>query len=269
MEITDFEFELFSTFVKNEIGVKLKEHNRALIIFRLSKRLESLNLNTFHQYYEYLKNDKQGKELHYFVDKITTHYTFFQREQIQFDFLQEVVLPQLYDTIEDGDLRIWSAATSSGEEAYTLAMVLDEFFIDKENWDKTLLATDISREAIAKARSGIYSEAQILNLPKTWKLKYFEKCGDKFRVKKMLKDEIIFRCFNLLDYYYPFNRKFHVIFCKNVLIYFDKDSKKRVLTKLIESLNVGGYLFLGLSESINYSEYGLKYVRPSVYYKGE
>lgn len=269
MEITDLEFELFSNFVREKIGVKLKEHNRALIIFRLSKRLEALDLCNFHDYYEYLKKDKQGKELHYFVDKITTHYTYFLRERSQFDFFEEIVLPQLYNSIDDGDLRVWSTATSSGEEAYTLAMILDEFFIDCEDWNKQLLATDISRVAVSKAKSGIYSDVQIANIPQTWKLKYFEKYIDKkFRVKEFLREEIIFRCFNLLDSYYPFSRKFHVIFCKNVLIYFDKESKKKVISKLVEFLEPGGYLFLGLSESINYAEYGLSYVRPSVYFKG-
>jgi chemotaxis protein methyltransferase CheR len=269
MNITDNEFQKLASFVKEKTGVNLKENKKALVVMRLSKRLDILNFNNFEAYYQYLLNDSDGKELHYFVYNITTHYTFFLREKEQFKLLEEVVLPTIVPTINDGDLRIWSAATSTGEEAYTLAMIIDEYFgFQKKYWNKELLATDIAREVIIKAQLGVYDESELKDVPKGWRVKYFTALkNNKYQVKKVLRDEITFRSFNLLEPVFPFKKKFHVIFCRNVLIYFDSKTKFEVIEKLKDNLVVGGYLILGLSEAINYIENGLTYVQPSVYRK--
>lgn len=269
MKITDIEFYNLASFVKAKTGVNLKENKKALVVLRLSRRLEVLNFPNFQSYYKYLINDKEGKELHNFVYSITTHYTFFLRENEQFRFFEDVLLPKTVSGIDDGDLRIWSAATSTGEEAYTLAMIIDEFFgYLKKDWNKELLATDIARKVINQAELGIYDKSDLKVIPKKWVLRYFNDLkNDRFQVKQELRDEITFRCFNLLEPVFPFKKKFHIIFCRNVLIYFDKKTKFDVIEKLKDSLVIGGYLILGLSEAINYRENGLAYVQPSVYRK--
>lgn len=271
MKITDIEFQQLASFVKEKTGVNLKENKKALVVLRLSRRLEKLHFNNFETYYQYLLNDQDGIELHYFVYHITTHYTFFLREKEQFKLLEKVVLPTIVPTINDWDLRVWSAATSTGEEAYTLAMIIDEYFgFQKKYWNKELLATDIAREVISKAQDGVYDESELKDVPKGWMVKYFKLLKNgKYQVKKELRDDITFRSFNLLEPVFPFKKKFHIIFCRNVLIYFDKKTKFEVIEKLKDNLVVGGYLILGLSEAINYRENGLVYVQPSVYRKDE
>ena len=269
MNITDNEFQKLTRFVREKTGVSLKENKKALVVLRLTRRLEKLNLPNFESYYQYLLADTEGKELHYFVYYITTHYTFFLREKEQFQLFKDEILPSIVSNITDGDLRIWSAASSTGEEAYTLAMILDEYFgFEKKYWNKELLATYIARKVIHQAEQGIYNTTELMDVPKNWVLKYFTPIDNvKYQVKKDLRDDVTFRCFNLLEPSYPFKKKFHVIFCRNVLIYFDRKTKFDVIEKLKDSLVIGGYLILGLSEAINYRENGLTYVQPSVYRK--
>jgi chemotaxis protein methyltransferase CheR len=269
MKITDDEFYKLSSFIKAKAGVDLKANKKALVVLRLSRRLEVLELTTFQAYYKYLIEDKDGTELHYFIDQITTHYTFFLRENEQFRFFEQNILPEITSNIFDGDLRIWSAASSTGEEAYTIAMILEDFFgFGKREWNKELLATDIARKVIDKANLGIYTKAEMTGIPDIWLSRYFDKIDEThYQIKAFLRNEIIFRCFNLLEIEYPFKRKFHVIFCRNVLIYFDKETKFEVIRKLKDNLEIGGYLILGLSEAINYRENELTYVQPSIYRK--
>lgn len=269
MEISTKEFNLLSILIKNKVGVNLKENKKNLVVLRLSRRLDALNLKSFESYYNLLLQDKEGSEIHYFIDSLTTHYTYFLREEVQFKFFSEVVLPNVCSFINDGDLRIWSAASSTGEEPYSIAMILDEYFgSERIYWNKEVLATDIARKVIKSAMEGLFLEQDMDKIPKYWLVNYFEKKDkSRYMVKKFIKDQVTFRCFNLLETFYPFKKKFHVIFCRNVLIYFDKETKKEVISKLVDCLELNGYLFLGLSESINYKDFGLTYVQPSIYRK--
>lgn len=269
MDITNEEFEKLSDFIRIKTGVNLNKNKKALVLLRLTRRLERLDLSNFDLYYDFLINDKTGSELNYFIYYITTHYTFFLREKEQFEVFKNFILPSVVENITDGDLRIWSAATSSGEEAYTIAMILDDYFgFDKKYWNKELLATDISRKVIQKAEKGIYNDSELLEIPSYWKLHYFNSIGEKqYQIKENLRKEVTFRSFNLINPIYPFKRKFHVIFCRNVLIYFSKETKVDVIKKLKDSLLIGGYLILGLSEAIDYLKFGFTYVQPSVYRK--
>lgn len=269
MEISDKEFKLLSVLIKEKAGVDLKENKKTLIVLRLSRRLEALQLKSFESYYNLLLKDSESSELHYFIDNITTHYTYFLREEIQFNYFSHVVLPNVCSSISDGDLRIWSAAASTGEEPYSIAMILEEYFgAERLFWNKEILATDIARKVISSAIDGLYLAQEMNKLPPLWLKKYFERVNNThYRIKEQIKREVIFRCFNLLEPNYPFKKKFHVIFCRNVLIYFDKKTKKQVILKLVEHLEDDGYLFLGLSESIDYKKFGLVYVQPSIYRK--
>jgi chemotaxis protein methyltransferase CheR len=171
--------------------------------------------------------------------------------------------------VQNRDIGIWSAGCSTGEEPYTIAMIIDEFFADdKKWWDTRILATDISGKVLEKAGLGIYSSESLSYVPVRWRNKYFRKHGENtYIIDDRIKKEIIFRKFNLMEDIYPLRRKFHVIFCRNVMIYFDKITKDRLVEKFYNFTEPGGYLFIGHSESLNRNESGYKYIMPAVYRK--
>lgn len=269
VEITDKEFKELSSYIKANYGINLKPEKKALVTGRLQPVLQQLQFTSFSRYYEYLISDKSGQAIITFVDKITTNHTFFMRESEHFNYFRDTVLPYLKSTVRDRDMRIWCAACSSGEEAYTLSMIIDEFFgLDKLNWDTKILATDISENVLSTAMNGIYSYERIAPMPQHWRLNYFEKYDtDNAKIIPKLQNEIIFRKFNLMEEHFPFKKKFHVIFCRNVMIYFDNSTQTQLAQKLYNQLEHGGYLFIGHSESINREISGFKYVLPSVYRK--
>jgi len=227
------------------------------------------SLNSFTEYYHYLISDKTGEAITTLVDKMTTNHTFFMREAEHFYYFRDHVLPFLVHTIKDRDMRIWSAACSSGEEPYTLAMILDEY-LGKEQllWDSKVLATDISNAVLDIAQMGVYSNDRIAPLPMNWKNEYFNKHStDQSVVVDRIRNQVIYRKYNLMDKAIPFKKKFHVIFCRNVMIYFDNQTKEELLERLYEMTEYGGYLFIGQSESLNRDSTRFKYVMPAVYRK--
>ncbi|EKQ50380.1 MULTISPECIES: protein-glutamate O-methyltransferase CheR [unclassified Clostridium] len=268
--ITENEFIKLSKYIKENYGINLKEEKKMLVIGRLHNVLAELNFDSFSKYYDYIIADKTGKAVSTLINKITTNHTYFMREKNHFNFLREKVLPYLVSSAKDRDLRIWSAGCSSGEEAYTIAMILDEFFKEEKLWwDKKLLATDISEKVLNIAKSGIYHREQISPLPEDWKRDYLKRYDEEnFVFSEMIKNEIIYRKFNLMDNVFPFKKKFHVIFCRNVMIYFDNNTKNELIRKFYNSMEHGGYLFIGHSESLNGETMGFNYVMPSVYRKG-
>ena len=268
-EITDDEFRLITDFIKDHSGIHLKDEKKTLLVGRLNSIVRDHNLNSFMAYYKLLKNDHGGKELSRLIDKITTNHTYFMRESEHFNYLSQEVLPYLKRTITNKDLRVWCAASSSGEEPYTLAILLADFFKNEAYlWDKKLLATDLSLSVLEEAKRGIYSKEKLSTLPKIWILNYFNKINeDNYQVKESLKREVIYRRFNLLEPHFPFKKKFHIIFCRNVMIYFDNDTKAELIKKMYDVLEPGGYLFIGHSESIGRETTKFKYIKPAVYRK--
>lgn len=267
--ITNKEFMLLSGYIKSYSGIHLKEEKKTLLVSRLSNMLTDMGMASFTDYYQRLKEDKSGMELSRLIDKITTNHTYFMREAEHFVYLKDVVLPYLKSHIKNRDLRLWCAASSSGQEPYTLAFILDEFF-GKEplHWEKKLLATDLSLNVLEEAKAGIYSAESIKTLSKIWTLNYFEKQNNgRYMVKEKMKKEVIYRRFNLLEARYPFKKKFHVIFCRNVMIYFDQETKQQVINQMYDQLEYGGYLFIGHSESIDRTKSNFKYIQPAVYRK--
>jgi len=204
------------------------------------------------------------------IDKITTNHTFFMREADHFYYFRDTVLPYLTRTVKEKDLRIWSAGCSTGEEPYTLAMIIDEFLgREKMLWNSKILATDISAKVLDVAQRGIYSNEEIASLPAQWRLNYFKKFNhEKSILIDRIINEVIYRKFNLMEGIFPFKRKFHVIFCRNVMIYFDNKTKDELVNKYYQQLEPGGYLFIGHSESLNRETTRLKYIMPAVYRKG-
>ncbi len=269
ISISDKEFRLLSEFIQKNYGIHLKKEKQTLLTGRLHKVLSELGFNNFTDYYNYLITDKSGKAIAEFVDKITTNHTFFMREPDHFVYFRDQVLPYLKSTIKGNDLRIWCAASSTGEEPYTLAMIIKDFFErDFMAWDTKLLATDISQAALETAKKGIYPNERTIDLPNIWKTKYFNKIdANNMVVKEQIKNEVIYRRFNLVDDVFPFRKKFHVIFCRNVMIYFDNKTKETLINKMYDLLEDGGYLFIGHSESLNRETTPFKYIRPAVYRK--
>lgn len=268
LTITDKEFRQLSEYIKSNFGINLKEEKRSLLTSRLNSILEKNNFNSFSEYYKYLISDKTGEAVTSLVNKITTNYTYFMRETDHFYYFRDVILPYLENHIKDRDLRIWSAGCATGEEPYTLAFILDEYFSDKKYWDKQILATDISIKALNTAKEGIYDEKQIETLPAVWRHKYFKKLADgKYIITDNIKKEVIFRRLNLISDSFVFKKQFHVIFCRNVMIYFDNKDTRELIKKFYDITAPGGYLFIGHSEAINRYDTGYKYVMPSLYRK--
>ena len=269
IDITEQEFEKLAGFIQRHYGIQLKKEKHTLLTGRLHKLLADLGLNSFSEYYEYLIKDKTGGAVAVLVDKISTNHTFFMREPGHFEFLKDHVLPYFSTRVPDRDLRIWCAASSTGEEPYTLAMILRDYFGNAlPSWDTTVLATDISQAALETAKAGLYSHERIAPLPRAWQMKYFKKVDDQYAgVTDQLKKEVIFRRFNLMEEVFPFKRKMHAIFCRNVMIYFDQTTKDHLVEKLYDQLEEGGYLFIGHSESLNREATRFKYIKPAVYRK--
>ncbi len=269
IQITKKEFSKLSSLIKSDYGIYLKEEKQTLVMGRLNGILEQKNFKSFSEYYDYLVSDKTGEALIALTDKITTNHTFFMREADHFFYFRDKVLPYLKSKVTDKDLRIWSAGCSSGEEPYALAMIIDEFFgREKLLWDTKVLATDISGAVLDKARKGLYENDRIAVLPPAWKLNYLDKVDDgKSAIVDGIKDMVIFRKLNLMDQKFPFRKKFHVIFCRNVMIYFDAATKCELVNKFYDLTDHGGYLFIGHSESLGRDETKYKYIMPSVYRK--
>lgn len=267
--ITEKEFKQLSNYIKANYGINLKVEKMALVTGRLHNVLQQAGFNNFTDYFEYIVADKSGDAVVTLVDKITTNHTFFMREADHFYYFRDKVLPCLANSITDKDLRIWCAASSTGEESYTIAMILNEFFgKEKMWWDTRVLATDISGKVLAEAQKGIYENERIAPLPAPWKLNYFNKIdNEKSILTDKIRNEVIYRKFNLMEEIFPFKRKFHVIFCRNVMIYFDNETKTRLINKLYDCMEYGGYLFIGHSESLNRETARFKYIMPAIYRK--
>lgn len=267
IKMKEKEFKELTKFLKNDYGINLT-HKKNLIEGRMNNILLEKGFNNFKEYLDYVRSDITKKELTTLINKLTTNHTFFMREPEHFQYFKNYVLPYFYSTVKDRDLRIWSAGCSSGEEPYTLAMIIQEYFGEDTNlWDKKILATDISVKMLQIAEKGIYNSDDINKIPNNWRLNYFNKINtNEYEINKNLKNEVIFRVFNLMDEF-PFKRKFHVIFCRNVMIYFDKETKDKLIKRFYDMTEVGGYLFIGLSESLSRDETPYSYVMPSLYRK--
>lgn len=266
--LTDEELNRICSFMKSKYGVDL-ERKRTLIEGRLENKLSMLGFDSYNSFMSVVEGREQSDELDLLVNTLTTNHTYFMREPVHFNFMKEVALPQIKKCAQGNhDIRIWSAASSSGEEAYSIVMTLKDFFgYDASDWDTKVLATDISTKVLAKAKEGIFSAEQIQDLPTRWIKMYLGRLPDgKFQFREDIRNEIIFHTFNLMN---PFTwkKKFHIIFLRNVMIYFDEPTKKTLIDKVCEYLEPGGYLFIGTTETIETAGTGLVHVQPSIYTK--
>ena len=268
IKLKEDEFQAITTYVHSNYGVDLRK-KRHLIEGRLSHYVSQLGYDNYMDYFEYVKNDKKNDEISVLINKLTTNHTYFLRESEHFDFYKQQVLPWVDETTKTKDLRVWSAGCSSGQEPYTLAMIMADFFgTDAHHWDKKLLATDISNQVLDIARRGIYDKDRIQVLPPNWKLRYFKNYdASQMMVVDEIKKEVIFRRFNLMTPTFVFKKKFDVVFCRNVMIYFDQATKDRLVEKIYNYTEPGGYLFIGHAESLNLKQTNYKFIMPAVYQK--
>ena len=273
--ITQKEFDLFRELIYSQTGISLADHKRELIVSRLSRRLRSLKLNSFQEYFNYLSDPASAEaEMGQLINRITTNKTDFYREKHHFDFMSEVALPELIaEKAAAGQkkIRAWSSASSTGEEPYTIAVTLCEFFADKPGWDVKLLATDLDTEVLAHASRGVYAPDRVAPVPKNLLTKYFDRVTDNgrpaYRTRQNLRQLITFRKFNLMSENFPFKVQLDFIFCRNVMIYFNMEDKVKLLTKFHRVLKPNGYIMVGHSESLMMVKHLYRYVKNTVYQK--
>ncbi len=267
-ELTEKEFHQISLMIKERFGISLGPQKHSLVTARLQKYVRSLGFKTFSDYLQFVNSDVTGKEWAALADRLSTNHTFFNREQNHFEFLRGSVLPFWKNRLVPGQkIRLWSAGCSSGEEAYQMAMVLADYFTPVLVQSKAaILATDISHQALQKAKQGRYSSEQLRPLNALWIQKYFLPItSDQYEVKPILKDLILFRRLNLIRPVFPFKNKFHVIFCRNVMIYFDERTRRDLIARFHRYLMPGGFLFIGHSENIDFDLPYFKFVQPSIF----
>lgn len=272
-DLSDKDYHRIKDMIYDVIGINLGDSKKELVRTRLGKRLRALGIDTFEEYYEHVtKKDKT--ELTHLFDAISTNTTSFFREIEHFNFVRETVLPALIEEKKkknEREIRIWSAASSTGEEAYTIAMTVSEFLQSHPGYTVKILATDISTKVLETVAAGVYPEARVSTVPQALRKKYFKKGeGDKagmVMIKEELKRMVYPRRINLQVPHFPFKKEFDFIFCRNVMIYFDKPTQSAIIDKLYRHLKKDGYLFLGHAESLTGIQTQLKYIKPTVYAK--
>ncbi len=269
------DFERLNQFIHAHFGIQIPFSKKKLLPGWLKKRISALGIGSIKDYIDRLLDPKTGgDEMEHFIDIVTTHDTGFFREPEHYDYLAREALPELVQKKGAGvnrPLMLWSAGCSSGEEPYTMTMVLREFaeHVPGINFKAQVLATDISQQALDTGTEAIYPMEKADEIPINAKKKYLLKGKDArknlVRVDPALRSMVRFRQLNLVDEQFSLREAFDVIFCRNVILYFDKPTKERVINKLYNFLNPGGYLFVGHSESLSDIETPLIEVAPAIY----
>lgn len=273
MPITDSEFCAIRDLVYQRFGITLSDNKKTLVVGRLQKILRERSHKNFKEYYDTLVADKTDKLLNELANQITTNHTFFFRENEHFEFFRKTILPWMTDEHKkrnSNDLRIWCAAASSGEEPYTIIISLLEYFgANYQNWNAGLLATDISEKALGIAQSGVYEHTKFQGVDPAMIKKYFRQVGTNYEVIDSVKKEVTIRRFNLMNTTLPFKKPFDCIWCRNVMIYFDLQTKVDLVNRMYQHVVPGGYLLIGHSETIPRDATPWKFIQPAVYRKVE
>jgi chemotaxis protein methyltransferase CheR len=263
------EFRLISQLAHERFGLDLKGGKEALVTARLGKWLRKGGFKSFDEYYRHVLADTTGDALVGLIDSLTTNHTSFLREKAHFEFLTRAATEEFKAV---GTVAVWSAACSSGEEPYTIAMCLSDALrrAPGKGRDFQILATDISTRVLGVAKRGVYEAERFKDLPDSWRKAYLLRgdgeCKGLFKFKPEITARISFERLNLIQHF-PHRRLFHVIFCRNVMMYFDRGTQQDIVKRLGACLEPGGYLFVGHSESLTGVEHDLQYVRPATYRK--
>jgi chemotaxis protein methyltransferase CheR len=273
-ELSAKTFARFAEFITSELGIKMPESKLTMVQSRLQRRVREMRLNSVEQYSDYFFGSANAEEREHFINAITTNKTDFFREVEHFDFLIRVALPSLGRTANSrpgSKLKVWSAGCSSGEEPYTLAMVLSEYALQHSGFDFAILGTDISTRVLNQAKAGIYQESQTLTVPLELRRKYLWESRDKsqglVRVIPELRRKVTFHRLNFMDEDYAIRDMFDLVFFRNVLIYFDRNTQETVVNKICRNLVPGGYFFAGHSESLAGLDTGLSALQAAVFRK--
>ncbi len=272
-KLTKDQFLKISSFINTEVGIKLPEEKKIMLQGRLYKRLKALNIKNFTEYFNYaFSNEGKIKEIINLIDVVCTNKTSFFREPHHFNFINDYVLPEYAQRVNGNrNIKVWSAGCSSGEEPYTLAMIFQLFLNQNKGFDFSILGTDISSQILQKAYNAIYPEERAVDIPLELKKKYLLKSIDRknptVRFTPEIRRKISFQRLNLMDKTYDVRQMFDIIFCRNVLIYFEREVQEMVLKKLCNYLKHGGYLFIGHSESVFNMEVPLQQMKPTIFKK--
>ena len=271
-ELSEEDFNVFSRFIYSEFGIKMPPIKRIMLQGRLLKRIRELGFNSYTDYKKFLfSKEGQDKELLHFLSVVTTNKTDFFREPGHFIFLKDEVLSHFAPSSVQVPFKVWSAGCSSGEEPYTISIVLNEFERLNPFFKFEILGTDISSNVLEKAARGVYSLEKISPIPLELKKRYFLKSKDSqnptVRVSPLLQKRLRLAYLNLMDSVYDIKETFDVIFCRNVLIYFDRATQEKVINKLCKHLKPGGYFFIGHSESLSGMTVPLEHIKPTIFRK--
>lgn len=267
IKLNDREYRIFVSFIREKFGINL-DGKRDLIESRLAYDIERNGYNSFTSYIELLMANPAGVECQKMVNRITTNHTYFFREDEHFRHLQKIVIPELAKRCNTYDFNIWSAASSSGQEAYTAAMVTDgEIKKLKLNWSWSVVGSDISTNALSKAKLGVYPLSEMDAVPAAYR-NYCDVKPDKtaFEISSELCKNTSFRMQNLVEPL-PYKNQFDVVFCRNVMIYFDKPTREKLIASIYQTIKPGGYLYVGTTESIGRKIKDFKYIAPALYRK--
>jgi chemotaxis protein methyltransferase CheR len=267
-------FSRFSSFVQSEVGIKMPPVKKTMLQARLSKRLRRLGLQTFDEYCDFVFSPEgRATELQNMIDVVTTNKTDFFREPGHFHYLVQQVLPELMNRGMGvrRRLMLWSAGCSTGEEPYTIAMVLSDFAERHRGIDFSILATDLSGQVLKEARLGIYREDEVDPVPMGMKKRYLlrsrNRSEGRVKIVSAIRNKVEFRQLNFMDEEYAIGGNRDVIFCRNVIIYFKRSTQERVLNRVCRHLRTGGYMFMGHSETLNGLNVPLIQVEPTIYRK--
>ena len=270
--LSDADYEFLCSLIYERSRIHLGPDKRVLVTSRLAKRLRHHGIGNYTEYCELLRSPKGEEELQFLIDRISTNHTHFFREIKHFDFLRDTVIPKWQvESRRTEPFRIWSAASSTGEEAYSIAVHLAEHFAPAESGRWQIEGTDISTRVLEVAQRGIYESEKLAGVQPDLLRRYFQRGVNQWaghlRVKDGLRRQVNFQHLNLLDGNYPFSRQFDLIFCRNVMIYFDRPTQETLVRLLAEKLVPGGHLLVGHSESLSGVKHTLKLVRAAIYLK--
>ena len=270
--LADEDYDFLCRLIYERSRIHLGPDKRVLVTSRLAKRLRHHGLDDYGQYCGLLRSPRGEEELQFLIDRISTNHTHFFREMKHFDFLSDTVIPAWQAGARRAQpFRIWSAASSTGEEAYSIAIHLAEHFAPAESGRWQIEGTDISTRVLEIAQRGIYEAEKLAGVAPEMLRRHFQRGVNEWaghlRVKDGLRKRANFQHLNLLDGNYPFDRPFDLIFCRNVMIYFDRPTQEILVRQLAEKLTPGGHLLVGHSESLSGVKHELKLVRPAIYFK--
>jgi len=268
--LTQQEFVGIQTYVLNTLGINLA-HKKSLIFNRLINTVRSGGYKSFGAYFSHVKRDKTGRAVQVLTNKLTTNHTFFYREKSHFSYLKEHVLPELVEkrhVSASSPLKIWCAGCSTGEEPYTLAIEISHYLGEKNPINFSIFASDISSSVLEKANKGIYNFSRLIDIPRNMRSSYFSRLNsEQVQVKDIIRNKVKFKRINLKQNEFDLLGEYHIIFCRNVMIYFQTMFKLKLLTQFHSLTRPGGYLFVGHSESLNYPDNPYLYLKPSIYKK--